>query len=90
MPGRARTPAEDRGPSEGERLPAAAGRELLLLGVDYSMRRPEMAREITSCWICSVPSKMSKGVGHVDRCNGLSLPRRAAFAMARSGTLRSL
>jgi hypothetical protein len=25
----------------------------------YSMRRPEMAREITSCWICSVPSKMS-------------------------------
>jgi len=23
------------------------------------MRRPEMAREITSCWICSVPSKMS-------------------------------
>lgn len=26
----------------------------------YSMRRPEMARAITSCWICSVPSKMSK------------------------------
>lgn len=26
----------------------------------YSIRRPEMAREITSCWICSVPSKMSK------------------------------
>jgi len=25
----------------------------------YSMRRPLMAREITSCWICSVPSKMS-------------------------------
>ena len=25
----------------------------------YSMRRPEMARAITSCWICSVPSKMS-------------------------------
>ena len=23
---------------------------------DYSIRRPEMAREITSCWICSVPS----------------------------------
>ena len=26
----------------------------------YSMRRPEIARAITSCWICSVPSKMSK------------------------------
>ena len=26
----------------------------------YSMRRPEMARAMTSCWICSVPSKMSK------------------------------
>ena len=26
----------------------------------YSTRRPVMAREITSCWICSVPSKMSK------------------------------
>jgi hypothetical protein len=25
----------------------------------YSMRRPEIARLITSCWICSVPSKMS-------------------------------
>ena len=25
----------------------------------YSMRRPLMARLITSCWICSVPSKMS-------------------------------
>jgi hypothetical protein len=28
-------------------------------GEDYSMRRPEMARAMTSCWICSVPSKMS-------------------------------
>ena len=28
--------------------------------LSYSMRRPLMAREITSCWICSVPSKMSK------------------------------
>ena len=26
----------------------------------YSIRSPEMARPITSCWICSVPSKMSK------------------------------
>jgi hypothetical protein len=25
----------------------------------YSMRIPEMARLMTSCWICSVPSKMS-------------------------------
>ncbi len=25
----------------------------------YSIRRPEIARLITSCWICSVPSKMS-------------------------------
>jgi hypothetical protein len=25
----------------------------------YSTRRPLIAREITSCWICSVPSKMS-------------------------------
>jgi hypothetical protein len=24
---------------------------------DYSMRMPEMARLITNCWICSVPSK---------------------------------
>lgn len=28
-------------------------------GVDYSIRRPLIALEITSCWICSVPSKMS-------------------------------
>jgi hypothetical protein len=27
--------------------------------VSYSIRRPEIALEITSCWICSVPSKMS-------------------------------
>ena len=25
----------------------------------YSMRRPVIARAMTSCWICSVPSKMS-------------------------------
>jgi hypothetical protein len=25
----------------------------------YSMRNPEIARLMTSCWICSVPSKMS-------------------------------
>jgi hypothetical protein len=28
-------------------------------GQGYSMRRPEIARAMTSCWICSVPSKMS-------------------------------
>ena len=27
--------------------------------LSYSMRRPLIALEITSCWICSVPSKMS-------------------------------
>jgi hypothetical protein len=36
-----------------------AGPVLRIWYLDYSMRRPEMAREITSCWICSVPSKMS-------------------------------
>ena len=25
----------------------------------YTIRSPEMARLMTSCWICSVPSKMS-------------------------------
>ncbi len=29
------------------------------LETPYSMRRPERARAITNCWICSVPSKMS-------------------------------
>jgi len=29
----------------------------------YSMRKPEMTRAITGCWICSVPSKMSKIFG---------------------------
>ncbi len=28
-------------------------------GPYYSIRSPEIALEITSCWICSVPSKMS-------------------------------
>jgi hypothetical protein len=27
--------------------------------VSYSIRSPEIALEMTSCWICSVPSKMS-------------------------------
>jgi hypothetical protein len=27
--------------------------------VSYSMQRPLIARAMTSCWICSVPSKMS-------------------------------
>ena len=29
------------------------------VGRDQAMWRPEMARAMTSCWICSVPSKMS-------------------------------
>jgi len=29
------------------------------LQVNYSIRMPEIARAITSRWICSVPSKMS-------------------------------
>ena len=33
----------------------------------YSMRRPEMAREITSCWICSVPSKKCRRSGSTAR-----------------------
>jgi len=32
---------------------------LRYVGAAHSIRMPEMAREITSCWICSVPSKMS-------------------------------
>ena len=31
----------------------------LIPNVLYSIRKPEIARLITSCWICSVPSKMS-------------------------------
>jgi hypothetical protein len=31
----------------------------LYVVVSYSIRMPEIARAITSCWICSVPSKMS-------------------------------
>lgn len=27
--------------------------------VSYSIRKPLIAQEMTSCWICSVPSKMS-------------------------------
>jgi hypothetical protein len=29
------------------------------VGVGQAMWRPEMDRAMTSCWICSVPSKMS-------------------------------
>jgi hypothetical protein len=38
---------------------AAQARGSTTPGELYSIRIPEMAREITSCWICSVPSKMS-------------------------------
>ena len=37
--------------SFGARSPSCA--------VDYSIRKPLMVRAMTSCWICSVPSKMS-------------------------------
>ena len=36
-----------------------ARREKPAAGRRHSMRSPEIALEITSCWICSVPSKMS-------------------------------
>jgi hypothetical protein len=29
--------------------------------VSYSMRRPLIAREMTSCWICSVPTVLHGG-----------------------------
>ena len=35
------------------------GPEAAATALRYSMRMPEMARLITNCWICSVPSKMS-------------------------------
>jgi hypothetical protein len=40
---------DSHGLSAGARKPRIA----------YSIRRPLIARAITSCWICSVPSKMS-------------------------------
>ena len=43
------------GPQDG-RSEAGCGR---VAQVSYSIRRPLIAREMTSCWICSVPSKMS-------------------------------
>jgi hypothetical protein len=39
--------------------PPRSGHQIALAQVSYSIRSPEIAREITSCWICSVPSKMS-------------------------------
>ncbi len=33
--------------------------QIALAQVSYSIRRPLIALEMTSCWICSVPSKMS-------------------------------
>ena len=43
-----------------EHRPSAPWKQQVRAWNRYSMRRPLMAREITSCWICSVPSKMSK------------------------------
>jgi len=37
-----------------------AGELALASNEIYRIRTPEIARLITSCWICSVPSKMSK------------------------------
>jgi hypothetical protein len=53
-------PFDEERPPEGERF----GCELrdfqpVKVQVSYSIRKPEIALEITSCWICSVPSKMS-------------------------------
>jgi len=59
--------ARDRHPAWTRRVPAPirAGTRRSTFGsaatpTTYSMRRPEIARLMTSCWICSVPSKMSK------------------------------
>ncbi len=48
-------PSRRTSPSAATHKPAGQQRE-----TRYSMRRPLMARAMTSCWICSVPSKMSK------------------------------
>jgi hypothetical protein len=42
-----------RGGRQGHRQPTEPQ-------VSSSVRRPLIAREMTSCWICSVPSKMSQ------------------------------
>ena len=52
------TPSSAAGNGEGPPSPAGP-RNAAIPCVDYSIRRPEIAREITSSWICSVPSKMS-------------------------------
>ncbi len=56
-PSTGRSPAAERGDQPLSHNHKRAGQRP---EVSYSIRRPEMAREITSCWICSVPSKMSK------------------------------
>ena len=61
-------PTEPNGPSRADRAENVHGPSAEAEGpltpfpaepARYSTRRPEMARLITSCWICSVPSKMS-------------------------------
>jgi len=57
----------------------------------YSIRRPEIARAITSCWICSVPSKMSKVCWSrsviLDRCNRADRVRRVPLRPEDFGEL---
>jgi len=57
-------PAKDRAVEAGAlreswRAMLDNSESLKTLALAYSMRIPEMARLMTSCWICSVPSKMS-------------------------------
>jgi hypothetical protein len=49
---------------------------------NHSIRRPEIAREMTSCWICSVPSKMSwlTFTGFVNAAQCCHVPLTRAFA----------
>ncbi|HEX5367146.1 MAG TPA: DUF1905 domain-containing protein [Acidimicrobiales bacterium] len=47
------------GKAEGDDVTVTLTRRLPRARPGYSMRRPLIARAITSCWICSVPSKMS-------------------------------
>ena len=48
----------------------------------YSMRMLEIARLMTSCWICSVPSKMSwlTFTGFVSAAQCCCVPLTRAFA----------
>lgn len=54
-------------------------RSLCRPGQRYSIRKPEMALEMTSCWICSVPSKMSM----VSRIRPAVSPESVTCALVR-------